>query len=104
MRADDRAAFEQLRLVTNVSAVHSFHHYLYFADERSAKNVARILREQGLEVQDRLGADDINWLVLAQIYAVPTEANISTTAALFERIAAEHGGEYDGWEADAQPL
>lgn len=102
MKADDRVAFEQLRSVTNMDAVHSIRHYLYFPHEQTAKCVASVLREHAFAVEVRLGADDVNWLVLAMTQAVPSEKTITSMCAHLERITEENGGEYDGWEAEVQ--
>lgn len=54
---------------------------------------------RGFAVENRLGADNVNWLVLAGHKIAPTEEAIEAVRALFESIAAEHDGEYDGREA-----
>jgi hypothetical protein len=41
--------------------------------------------------------------VRAETTRVVDETNVDAYRALFARIAAEHGGEYDGWEAAAKP-
>src|SRR4051812_40831092 len=100
--ASDHNAIEELRAVSNMDAVHWVRHYLYFPVERSAKNVASVLRERGFVVEDRLGADGVNWLVLAKSQIVPTEAGFSALRTFFEEITAANDGEYDGWEAEVQ--
>lgn len=100
--ASDRDAIEELRTVSNMDAAHWVRHYLYFPVELAAKNVAAVLRERGFVVEDRLGADGVNWLVLAKSQMVPTEAGLSALRTFFEDITASNGGEYDGWEAEVQ--
>lgn len=95
----DRDALEELRAVSDMDAVHVLQHYLYFPLEQSAKQVGSILRERGFLVDERRGADGVNWLVLAENRMVPTEAGIVEMRALLEEIAETNGGEYDGWEA-----
>jgi hypothetical protein len=98
----DRDALKHLGAVSDMDVVHVVHHYLYFPREEAAKNVAGILRERGFVVEERLGADGINWLVLATHRMVPTEAGIAKMREFLEHIAEESAGEYDGWEIDVQ--
>jgi len=100
--ADDHDALEQLRNVSSAESVHTVQSYLYLPNELSGKTVAQQLRESGLDVEDRLGADGISWLVLARVRMVPTEEAIGELRTSFEAIAAEHNGEYDGWEVEVQ--
>jgi len=51
-------------------------------------------------VESRLGADLVNWLVLARHRMVPEEAQVERHRAMLEAVASEGGGEYDGWEAE----
>lgn len=80
--------------------IHPIHHYLYFLNEETGKKVADILKKQGFIVDDRLGADDMKWLVLVKSDAAPTSATIEAQGKYMEQIAEENNGEYDGWEAD----
>jgi len=96
----DFDAIEALGKASNVEKVHSLQHYLYFPSKVAAQRVAKIFGDQGFTVEYRLGADGINWLVLAKHQIVPTIAAVINVRALCERIAANHGGEYDGWEAE----
>ena len=98
----DHDAIDELRSVSNMDAVHVVQHYLYFPLEQAAQTVANLLRQRGFAVEERLGADGINWLVLARNQMVPTEAEIGQKRQLLEEIAEENGGEYDGWEAEVQ--
>jgi hypothetical protein len=76
------------------------HHYLYFGDKAIGKGVAQLLRGKGYLVDDRLGADEKNWLVLVKSNAIPSQSTIVQQEKLFQQIAEDNGGEYDGWEAD----
>ena len=58
MRAVDLEALEKLKAVSNTERAHAIRNYLYFPEEKNAKQVATALRERGLLVEDRLGADD----------------------------------------------
>ena len=74
-------------------------HYVYVPSEVTGKAVATQIRERGFDVEDRLGADGVNWLVLAKCRVVPTEEVIAEARSFFESVAEENGGEYDGWDA-----
>lgn len=78
------------------------HHYLYFPERQVGERVANVLRSQGYVVEDRPGADEVQWLVLAKCNAAPTNATINEQRKFLEQIAKENNGEYDGWEADVQ--
>lgn len=99
----DRDVLKELRTVSDINAAHLVQHYLYFPQEHDAKNIARLLKERGFEVEERLGADGINWLVLAKSKIVPTEEKIAELRSSLEGLATEYRGEYDGWEAQVQP-
>jgi hypothetical protein len=99
----DRQTLQALQSRSDTDAVHRVLHYLYFSREPSARKVAAILRQRGFEVEDRLSADGVMWLVLAKSNLVPTEAGIAELKALFEQIAATNDGQYDGWEAKVRP-
>jgi hypothetical protein len=72
-------------------------HSLYFPTQAAGEEVASALRKRGFEVESRLGADDVNWLVLASHMLDAPEALPSVRAEL-EALAERHSGEYDGWE------
>ncbi|HVC95243.1 MAG TPA: ribonuclease E inhibitor RraB [Pirellulales bacterium] len=95
----DNEALEQLRLVSNITSLHLLQHYLYFQQENDAKDVANTMEEHGFSVELRRSADGMDWLVLATSQIMPTEANVAELRLRLERIASEHSGEYDGWEA-----
>lgn len=100
----DRAALKYLRSVSSPDAVHFVLHYLYSPKKRAAAAAAAELRSLQFETEERIGADDINWLVLACHRIVPTEEAIAAARRTMEAVAERHGGEYDGWEAEvAQP-
>jgi len=87
-----------------MTSLYPIQYYLYFPNEQVAKEVAGILYQYGFVVEDRLGADGVNWLLLAKTRAVPTESAIAEMSAFLERIAERNGGEYDGWEAEVQSI
>lgn len=101
MSADDRVALEQLRQSSRRTGPHVVLHYLYFPHQRGAVAVVAELRNAGVATGERLGADGINWLVLARHEIVLSEEAIARIRQVMEDLAGRYGGEYDGWEADA---
>src|ERR1041384_5792547 len=109
---DDRVAIDQLPQVSSPGAPHVVLHYLYFAAKSAAVEAAAVLRALGFQIEERgdcaaagqcrLGADGVNWLVLARHTIVPSEGTISSARRVMEDLARKHNGEYDGWEAEVQ--
>ncbi len=98
--SDDQAAFEELARVIAPGTPYTLVHYLYFPRGEDATKVGASLREQGFRVEERRGADGINWLVLGRHEVVPSLDVIAATRKSMELIVAAFAGEYDGWEAD----
>jgi hypothetical protein len=88
--------------ISSKHADYPIHHYLYFPDKLIGERVANVLRLQGYIVDDRLGADDVNWVLLVKSNAVPTSVTIGEQRRLLEQTAKENNGQYDGWEADVE--
>ena len=97
--SNDQAALDQLSEVSDRGQTHTILHYLYFPRKKAAKKVAQQLRLEGFATEDRLGADGINWLVLARHDIVPSDEAMATAREKMEQLAEGSGGEYDGWEA-----
>jgi len=78
-------------------------HYIYMPNKEEAAAVARELRRRGFQTEERLGADGVNWLVLAVHEMIVTKALISSTRQAMETLISQNGdGEYDGWEAEVR--
>ena len=100
--ADDNDALRELGNVSKENAAHLIQHYLYFSNESVGKKVARHLREMGFDVEDRIGADGEDWLVLAKHRMIPSKEEVSKKRRFFESIVMQYNGECDGWEAVVQ--
>lgn len=101
LHAEDQQVLGSLRRAgSDLSLPHPIHHYLYFPKEAAARRAAKALRAEGYDVRVRLGADEVNWLVLASRAAVPEPEAVAATTSWMENLAALLGGEYDGWEAE----
>ena len=75
-------------------------HYLYVPGELGARSVASTLNsadDWDAEVEEVRDA----WLVTATTVTGLDAVVVRDTRARFERLASDHGGEYDGWEAAA---
>jgi hypothetical protein len=70
--------------------------YLYFKEQTEAEQAGARLRGDGYDVTVREGADDISWLALAG--ADIREADLDGAEEAMSALAAELGGEYDGYE------
>ena len=101
----DRLILRQLQsLGADLTRPRHLLHFLYFADEASAKLASQAVESAGHEVT--LTAPDekvTQWSVRAEATRVVDHSNVGGFRAQFEQVAAEHGGEYDGWEAAAEP-
>ena len=98
----DRDAIAELRKVAGGDKETTVLHYIYFPTEQAAKAADAILNGKGFAVESRLGADGVNWLVLARHRIVPDEVQVEMYRAMFEDVASEGHGEYDGWEAEVR--
>jgi hypothetical protein len=79
-------------------------HFLYFAEESSARAAATAAEDAGWRVQVEEPGEAIEeWTVRADATRVVSSVTIESFRAWFEHVAAEHHGEYDGWEASAKP-
>jgi hypothetical protein len=79
-------------------------HFLYFAEESDARATATAVEDAGWTVVVEQPSETISeWTVRADQTRVVSSATVGSFRAWFEHVAAEHRGEYDGWEAAAKP-
>jgi Regulator of ribonuclease activity B len=101
MSTDGDAIAQFAAAGADLSAPHTVGHYIYVPNRESAHSIANELTQRGFRIEERLGADNVNWLVLAIHEVIVSEAlMISTRRAMEALIAKFGGGEYDGWEAE----
>lgn len=74
-------------------------HYLYFRKKSNADEAGRELRKRCFSVVVRKGADGESWLTLATKPMPESDENMEKLRTQMEILAAQYGGEYDGWEA-----
>lgn len=83
-------------------------HYLYMPTREASHAAAEALRSKGYSVEEKMSAtakpDTPNpFLVLATKHMVLTPWVTHEFGQLFEELASFHQGDYDGWEAAANP-
>lgn len=79
-------------------------HFLYFATEEDARAAAQAIGEASWKTNVEPPTDAIaEWCVRADGDRTVGPETIAALRSWFEQIAAQHRGEYDGWEAAAKP-
>ena len=101
----DRVTLQQLRgKGANLALPRHVLHFLDFPDEASATSAADAVEDIGFDATVVAPAGNTErWSVRAEATRVVDETTVDTHRAQFERIAAANDGEYDGWEAAAEP-
>jgi hypothetical protein len=102
MEKNDRIAADILRAEAGERQPRKFRHFIYFRDRLKAEALAKKLRLDGFQVESRLGADYINWLLLVQHLLIPDDQAIEELVDQLTGLAQANDGEYDGWEADTK--
>lgn len=75
-------------------------HFIYAPTRDDAQAIAGVLERQGWETW--IQEDDEIALVTASCLRVLTGPLVRETRAHLTALASQHGGQYDGWEADAR--
>jgi hypothetical protein len=78
-------------------------HYLYFESEHAGREAAHHVAAAERAVEVRPSADGRAWLVLVTHEAIADAERMAALREELEAAAASHDGEYDGWEAAANP-
>ena len=105
----DQAILRQLKKVgANLEKPREVLQYLYVPTQEASHHAAAVLRGDGFTVTERASADAVSkppnpWLVLATKVTVVSSESVSEMRTQFEQLARETHGDYDGWEAAAQP-
>jgi hypothetical protein len=79
-------------------------HYLYTADEASARDAAGVVERAGWQLQHvDPAAQGPGWVVVAERHDAVLDVDAVREARIFfEGVASSvRGGDYDGWEASA---
>ena len=75
-------------------------HFIYAPTRDEAHAIAGVLERQGWETS--IQEDEEIALVTASCLRVLTGPLVRETRAHLTALASQHGGQYDGWEADAR--
>ena len=79
---------------------HDFDFFFYFPRKTFCQAAAARLKRVGFAVSvGRVDSGPNRWQCLAKRSLVPEEQTLTAYIALFEAIASEFRGEYDGWGA-----
>lgn len=92
-----RLAFDRLRNFGDPSTIPTrVNHYLLFDDQPAADSAAQRLQQRRFDVQINKERDG-TCTILAGHSVVPSPAAMEQVTEFLEDLAAECGGEYDGW-------
>ena len=79
-------------------------HFLYFASESDARAAADAVTEGSWTANVEPPTETIHqWCVKADGQRILGPETVAAFRSWFENLAAQHDGEYDGWEAAAKP-
>ena len=79
-------------------------HFVLFEDAADARAAAESIGKTSWKAHvDEPTEERAEWVVRADDERVVSPDTISAYRSWFEQIAAQHHGEYDGWEAKAKP-
>ncbi len=79
-------------------------HFLYFPKKPNAEEAGERLRSRGFSVEVRQSPDGEKWLALATKASPKTGEEMDERRDEMEALAAQFGGDYDGWEAAIDSL
>jgi len=102
--ADSRVIDLMAEVGADLSRPTNVTHYLYFSTRHSAERAGEQLRERAFDA--RVGRPLLGrreWCLFASHTAVVSDSSIGLLRATMDRLAAELGGTYDGWEAMVAP-
>ena len=91
----------RLEARTDLGAPRHWMHYLYVADESTARAAADEVLTDGWDL-DRVEAADRGWVVVAEQHdAVLTPDRVAAARRFFEDLADRcAGGHYEGWKTE----
>jgi regulator of ribonuclease activity B len=89
MSADSDVIAQLTAAGGDLSAPHTILHYIDVRNRESADSIANELRQRGLRIEQRLGADGENCLVLAIHEVIVSEALMGSTRRSMEALIGE---------------
>ena len=94
----DQQVLDQLKKAgSDLAKPHNIEFFLYFPSEASAKEAAKNIQDNVDSVKVELGADKKNWLCFANKRMIPEHEKLVALRKLFNEIARNGSGVYDGW-------
>ena len=94
----DAALIEHLRASNaDLSKPHEIDFYLYLPTEDVANDVLARAQGDGFRGDVSISADGSGWLCLLHKDLVPVHATMTEQRRVLTKLAADAGGEYDGW-------
>ena len=94
----DAALIEHLRASNaDLSKPHEIDFYLYLPTEDVANAVLARAQADGYRGDVSLSADGHGWLCLLHKDLVPVHATMTEQRRVLTKLAADAGGDYDGW-------
>lgn len=79
-------------------------HFLLFEDEADARAASETIRATSWSARVEPPTETrVEWTVRADDDRILSAETIASYRSWFEQVAAQHHGEYDGWEAKAKP-
>jgi len=101
----DRRALRQLEVLgADLTKPRHVIHFLYFDEEAAARHTADDAEKAGYTARIMPPDEEFKrWRVHADGTRVVGPTTVDAYRAWFERLAASHGGTYDGWEAARKP-
>jgi Regulator of ribonuclease activity B len=79
-------------------------HFLLFGDEADATAASEMIRSTSWRATVESPTETrAEWTVRADDERIVSADTVASYRSWFEQIAAQHQGEYDGWEAKAKP-
>jgi hypothetical protein len=101
----DRLALRQLESRgANMTKARHVVHFLLFGEERDATAASDTIQATSWRASVEPPTETrTEWSVRADDERIVNADTIASYRSWFEQIAAQHHGEYDGWEAKAKP-
>jgi hypothetical protein len=79
-------------------------HFLLFGDEADAQAASETIRATSWRASVEAPTETrAEWAVRADDERIVSADTVASYRSWFEQVAAQHHGEYDGWEAKAKP-
>jgi Regulator of ribonuclease activity B len=99
LSSPDEVALARLRAAgSDMASPQPVEHFLYVPNARAAKDLARVLKDEGYDVSSGRSNAGSGSLVRARHLLVPEAERLLEVRLHLERLADARNGEYDGWQ------